>query len=102
LQCVRLNSNPRKHNVIGGLLDRRREEINLFLQEIDANPWSSTEILLTAFRNYSAAAHEVRAIRELEERISPYILSEFANSFRIDENKWDEFLDQELDLLFNS
>jgi lysozyme len=90
------------HNVIGGLLDRRREEINLFLQEIDANPWSSTEILLTAFRNYSAAPHEVRAVRELEERISPYILSEFANSFRIDESKWDEFLDQELDLLFNS
>jgi hypothetical protein len=90
------------HNVIGGLLDRRREEINLFLQEIDANPWSSTEILLTAFRNYSASPHEVRAIRELEERISPYILSEFANSFRIDEGKWDEFLEQELDLLFNS
>jgi hypothetical protein len=57
---------------------------------------------LTAFRNYSAAPHEVRAVRELEERISPYILSEFANSFRIDEDKWDEFLDQELDLLFNS
>jgi hypothetical protein len=43
------------HKVIGGLLDRRREEMNLFLQEVDANPWASTEILLTAFRNYTAA-----------------------------------------------
>lgn len=91
-----------EHNVIGGLLDRRREEINLFLQEIDANPWSSTEILLTAFRNYSAAPHEVRAIRALEERVSPYVLSEFANAFRLDGIKVDEFTDQELDLLFNS
>jgi len=82
------------HKVIGGLLDRRREEMNLFLQEVDANPWASTEILLTAFRNYTAAPHEVRAIRTLEERVSPYILSEFANNFRIDD---DPFPDFELD-----
>ena len=79
------------HKVIGGLLDRRREEMNLFLQEIDANPWASTEILLTAFRNYTAAPHEVRAIRTLEESISPYILSEFANTFKIDDDPFPDF-----------
>jgi len=89
------------HKVIGGLLDRRREEMALFLQEIDANPWASTEILLTAFRNYSAAPHEVRAIRILEESISPYILSEFANNFRIDENPWEDFANENVDLIFN-
>ncbi len=89
------------HKVIGGLLDRRREEMNLFLQEVDANPWASTEILLTAFRNYSAAPHEVRAIRHLEESISPYILSEFANNFRIDDNHWDDFDNATVDLIFN-
>ena len=88
------------HKVIGSLLDRRREEVNLFLQEVDANPWSSTEVLLTAFRNYTAAPHEVRAIRELEEQINPYILSEFANNFKIDENPWVDFGDESLDSLF--
>ena len=76
------------NRVIGGLLDRRREEIRLFLTDATVNPWSSTEILLTAFRNYTAAPHEVHAIRALEERLNPYILSEFANAFRINENPW--------------
>lgn len=76
------------HQVIGGLLDRRREEINLFLQEVGINSWASTEILLAAFRNYTAAPHEVRAIRKLEEHISPYILSQFANEFEIDNKNW--------------
>ena len=89
------------HKVVGGLLDRRREEMTLFLQEIDANPWSSTEILLTAFRNYTAAPHEVRAIRALEEQINPYILSAFANNFKIDDNPWVDFADESLDSIFN-
>jgi GH24 family phage-related lysozyme (muramidase) len=76
------------HRVIGSLIDRRREEVNLFLKEIDANPWSSTEILLTAFRNYSGAPHQVRAVRQLEENVNPYVLSEFANTFCIDEDPW--------------
>jgi GH24 family phage-related lysozyme (muramidase) len=91
--------NP-EHKVVGGLLDRRREEINLFLQEVDANPWSSTEILLTAFRNYCAAPHEVRAIRTLEENISPYILSQFANDFQIDDNPWADYTPEDADLVF--
>ena len=90
------------HKVIGGLLDRRREEVNLFLYEVDANPWASTEILLAAFRNYAAAPHEVRAIRELEANISPYILSKFANDFCVVDNPWDDFSQEELDSIFNT
>jgi GH24 family phage-related lysozyme (muramidase) len=88
------------HKVIGGLIDRRREEIDLFLLEVDANPWASTDILLTAFRNYSAAPHQLKAIRQLEEHISPYVLSEFANAFEIDSNPWEEFSQEELDAMF--
>lgn len=79
------------HRVIGGLIDRRREEIDLFLSEIEDCPWSSTEVLLKAFRNYTAAKHQVKAIRQLERNINPYILAEFANAFDLtsDANTWD-------------
>lgn len=90
------------HKVVGGLLERRREETGLFLRNVGTSPWASTEVLLTAFRNYSAAPHEVRAIRALEERINPYILSEFANGFRIDEDPWGDFTNECVDLIFNS
>lgn len=89
------------HQVVGGLLDRRREEIALFLQELEINPWSSTAVLLTAFRNYTAAPHQVKAIRALEEKINPYILSEFANSFEINENPWMWDSAEDADLVFN-
>ncbi len=90
------------HHVIGGLLDRRREEVQLFLKAININSWQSTEILLTAFRNYTAAAHEVKAIRNLEEAMSPYLLARFANEFKISENPWDEYDPTDYDFLFNS
>lgn len=83
------------HRVIGGLIDRRREEVELLLREIDANPWASTEVLMKAFRNYTAAPHQVQAIRKLEENINPYVLAEFANDFNIDEDPW--ALDRETD-----
>lgn len=89
------------HQVVGGLLDRRREEIRLFLTDVNTSPWSSTEILLTAFRNYSAAPHEVWAIRRLEEQLNPYVLSEFANNFRVAENPWEDFRHEEYDFVFN-
>lgn len=76
------------HRVIGGLIDRRREEVELLLREIDESPWSSTEVLLKAFRNYTAAPHQVRAIRQLEENINPYVLAEFANLFALNEDPW--------------
>ena len=90
------------HRVVGNLLDRRRDEIALFLQEIDANPWSSTEVLLKAFRNYTAAPHQVKAIRLLEEKISPYFISEFANNYQIDEDPWADYPSNEFDSIFNS
>lgn len=74
--------------MVGALLQRRQEEVLLFLHEINENTLITADILLTAFRNYSAASHQVRAIRVLEESINPYTLSEFANGFRIDEDPW--------------
>jgi GH24 family phage-related lysozyme (muramidase) len=90
------------HQVIGGLLERRRDEIDLFLREVDANPWSSTEILLSAFRNYGAAAHQVRAIRALEERINPYVLAEFANAFQLNDTSWDDPFGIDAEVVFGS
>jgi lysozyme len=89
-------------HVIGSLLERRREEISLFLRELNAAPRSSTEILLAAFRNYAAAANEVKAIRWLEERINPYVLSEFANKFKVGSPVWDEGSFEDLNSVFNS
>ena len=91
-----------EHQVIGGLLERRKEEAALFLQETEAIPWGTTEILLRAFRNYEASAHQVNAIRHLEERVSPYVLSEFANEFKIDDATWDDYTQEDLTGIFNS
>lgn len=71
-------------NTVGSLIDRRREEVSLFLSEVDANPWHSGEILLRAFRNYTASPCQVRAIRALEEACNPHALAEFSNSFIFD------------------
>jgi lysozyme len=90
------------HQVVGGLLDRRREEISLFLSEVEVNPWASTEILLSAFRNYTAAPHEVRAIRTLEEKLNPYLLTEFANNFCINESSWIYADTDEFDFIYNA
>lgn len=76
------------HKVIGGLLDRRREEIDLFLQGVSNIPGCANGVLLTAFRNYTASAKQVNAIRQLEEAINPYVLSEFANNFQTEEDPW--------------
>jgi GH24 family phage-related lysozyme (muramidase) len=90
------------HRVIGGLIERRREEVELLLQEIDDNPWSSTEVLMTAFRNYSAAPHQVKAIRLLEENINPYVLAQFANEFKVNEDPWKLDDAKEMESLFAS
>lgn len=90
------------HRVIGGLIERRREEVELLLQEIDQNPWSSTEVLLTAFRNYSAAPHQVKAIRLLEENVNPYVLAQFANEFKVNEDPWKLDDSKEMESLFAS
>jgi GH24 family phage-related lysozyme (muramidase) len=90
------------HRVIGGLIDRRREEVALLLQEVDENPWYSTEVLMKAFRNYSASSKQVNAIRKLEESINPYVLAEFANSFEIQEDPWAFSETEQIELLFTS
>jgi GH24 family phage-related lysozyme (muramidase) len=90
------------HRVIGGLIERRREEVDLLLREIDDSPWSSTEVLMKAFRSYTAAPHQVRAIRNLEENINPYVLAEFANSFKVDEDPWLLVGSEELESVFAS
>jgi len=55
----------------------------LFLSEMNANAWTSGEVLLKAFRSYSAAPHEIRAIRNIENQINPYVLAEFNNQFHL-------------------
>lgn len=67
------------HEVIGGLLDRRKQEAALFL---DTENFSGN-LLLKAFRNYTASPEQVAAIRQLETEINPYVLSEFANKFNV-------------------
>jgi hypothetical protein len=44
---------------------------------------------MRAFGRYVAAPHQIRAIHRLEENINPYVLAEFANTFRVDEEAWD-------------
>jgi GH24 family phage-related lysozyme (muramidase) len=78
------------HVVIGNLLERRREESRLFLSHIDTGLGKAGEILLACFRNYSAAPHEIQAIKKLEEGINPYLLAEFANTFQVKQADWIE------------
>ena len=93
------------YQVIGNLIDRRREEIQLFLKEVNANPWASTEVLLRAFHNYIGLPQQVQAIRQLEENINPYVLAAFANDFQINKEPdermvfWDDLeVEEELAL----
>jgi lysozyme len=74
-----------EHQVIGVLLERRREEINLFLTDVETKPWVTTDVLLRAFKSYGAKPHETEAIRTLETTINPYSLAEFANRFKLDD-----------------
>jgi lysozyme len=90
------------HQVIGGLIDRRRQEVRLFLQDHSANAWTSEDILLKAFRDYTAAPNQVRAIRELQESISPYSLSSFANTFDLENDPFTDFTDEQLRTIFTA
>jgi len=86
------------HTIIGNLLERRREEAHLFLSHIHTGRSNSGELLLEAFRNYSGAPHEIKAIKQLEEDINPYLLADFANAFQITQPEWINPLNDELDL----
>lgn len=69
------------YKVIGGLLDRRREEAALFLSEVRGAYSPESTLLLRAFSAYTGAPQEIKAIQYLEQKCNPYILSEFANLF---------------------
>ena len=90
-----------EYAVIGGLVERRRKEVSLFLSEITDDTWIGSDILLKAFRNYTASPGQVRAIRKLQEAVDPYTLSSFANDFELDSNPYSEFSQSEYDTIFN-
>jgi lysozyme len=90
------------HHVIAALINRRKAESLLFLNEIKHSICPCTDILVKAFRNYSAAPHQIKAIRALEDKINPYTLSEFANNFRVDQDPWGEFTDLDANVVFDS
>ena len=79
------------HQVIGSMLTRRREEINVLLMDSNVFIQPCAQLLLSAFRVYSGAPHEIQAIKHLEESLNPYVLSRFANEFRVSEKPWDSF-----------
>ena len=90
----------RNNNVIAPLINRRQEEALLFLSNVDC-AWTSQELLLKAFRDYSAAPHEVRAIRNLQQQINPYVLADFHNQFYLKGPKDWEMSTEDLDKIFS-
>lgn len=90
------------YQVIGNLLDRRREESRLFLTNFHAHPGIPTGVLLTAFQAYSGKPHEITAIQSLENQLNPYVLSEFANAFKVSDTDWTLYRDERLDFVFDN
>ena len=72
------------HQALGHLLHRRQEETKLFLSEIDTNVSSLPNILLTAVKEYCGHPNQIQALVNLEQRMNPYILTEFMNTFAIE------------------
>ena len=91
------------HKIIGGLIERRREETKLFLQETKEFEEPSISVLLKAFSAYCGTPIQIQAIRTLEDQMSPYALSEFINNFRLsDEDFWLDYSWTDTDEQFNS
>jgi lysozyme len=89
------------HKVIGGLLDRRREEAALFSISMEQPPWMTGDILLAAFRNYQAHPDQVNAIRDLEKQVNPYTLAAFHAEFSKGTNLKDIMTYEELAGIFD-
>jgi lysozyme len=87
------------HKVVGGLIDRSRHEIKLFLREQDELHSTSKDILLKAFREYNGSRGQVEAIRQLQDAINPYALSVFANEYN-NHTELVEFSDKELQTIY--
>ena len=73
--------------LVGTLLDRRKEEIDLFISELEEPVDTTPGILLSAFCAYTGTPGQRRAIETLENNINPYELSEFVNNFKQDLEK---------------
>jgi len=90
------------HKIIGGLIERRREETKLFLQETKEFEEPSVSVLLKAFTAYCGTEIQMKAIRTLEDQMSPYTLSEFINNYRLsDEEFWLDYPWEDADEEFN-
>lgn len=90
------------HKIIGGLIERRREETKLFLQETKEFEEPSVSVLLKAFTAYCGTEIQIKAIRILEDQMSPYTLSEFINNYRLsDEEFWLDYPWPDADEEFN-
>lgn len=86
------------HQIIGNLIERRREEIQLFLQEQKDAEARTNSILLKAFSAYCGTPIQIHAIKALEDQMNPYTLSEFINNFRLtDEEFWLEYPNSDFD-----
>ena len=73
----------------------RAKEIKLFLTEIHINDWKTSQILLNAFNTFKSTPGQIRAIQKLEESINPYILSDFANGYKVDINGLDSYAEDD-------
>ena len=79
------------HQIVGTLLDRRKDEVALFISELGEILPISSGILLSAFSNYTGRPEQQKAIEKLETSINPYDLSEFVNEFKEQVDYWEEF-----------
>ncbi len=72
------------YQVISNLIHRRRDEINLFLINVQKNKDGfGGELLLNAFMLFDSSPSQIKAIKRLESGIHAIILAEFANEFKL-------------------
>ena len=69
------------HKALGHLLERRKEETDLFIEEVDVSEAPFPGILLMAANNYQGHPSQIEALIKLEKKINPYILSAFMNEY---------------------
>ena len=72
-----------EHKAIPHLLERRKEEVDLFLGTLNNQGALPRGLLLTAFRSYTGSPDQINAINKLEDKTTSYLLAEFINSFDI-------------------
>ena len=75
-----------ERHVIENLVNRRKEETDLFLTNQNVEGIKAGNILLKAFKDYTASQHEIEAISKLEAVLNPCILAAFDNDFNDNRN----------------